>query len=128
MPGISAIASKTSEASTYRCDILPLCGQRNYVVSPIIELILAGLLSYLLGSIPFGVVMARLLGWPDPRNYGSGHTGGLNVSRGAGRGAMVLSRYPRPVKGAWGGPALADCCLSLYGSYPDCGDGCRRWA
>ncbi len=45
---------------------------------------------YLLGSVPSGVLLARLFGWPDPRTHGSGHTGALNVSRGAGKGALVL--------------------------------------
>jgi glycerol-3-phosphate acyltransferase PlsY len=46
--------------------------------------------AYLIGSIPTGVILARMMGWPDPRTYGSGHIGGLNVSRRAGRGALVV--------------------------------------
>lgn len=45
---------------------------------------------YGVGSIPSGVLLAWLCGWPDPRNHGSGHTGALNVSRGAGKGALML--------------------------------------
>jgi acyl phosphate:glycerol-3-phosphate acyltransferase len=37
--------------------------------------------SYLVGGIPWGVVMARLVGGPDPRSQGSGRTGGANVLR-----------------------------------------------
>jgi glycerol-3-phosphate acyltransferase PlsY len=40
--------------------------------------------AYLIGSIPMGVLLARLFGWDDPRRHGSGHTGALNVSRRAG--------------------------------------------
>lgn len=57
-----------------------------------LSLALAGLIGYLVGSIPTGVLLAGLFGWPDPRRHGSGHTGALNVSREAGgrAGALVL--------------------------------------
>jgi glycerol-3-phosphate acyltransferase PlsY len=38
-------------------------------------------LSYLLGSIPFGLVVARALGGPDPRGVGSGNLGAANLYR-----------------------------------------------
>lgn len=58
----------------------------------LLRLALAALAAYLLGSIPTGVLIARLFGWPDPRRHGSGHTGALNTLRGAGLpgGALVL--------------------------------------
>jgi len=37
--------------------------------------------AYLVGGIPWGVVLARLVGGPDPRSQGSGRTGGANVLR-----------------------------------------------
>jgi len=37
--------------------------------------------AYLIGGIPWGVVLARLVGGPDPRTGGSGRTGGANVLR-----------------------------------------------
>ena len=37
--------------------------------------------AYLVGGIPWGVVLARLVGGPDPRTQGSGRTGGANVLR-----------------------------------------------
>lgn len=52
-------------------------------------LIAAAFAGYLIGSIPTGVLVARLLGWPDPRTVGSGHTGALNVSRGAGKTGFI---------------------------------------
>ena len=42
------------------------------------------LLGYLLGSIPMGVLVSRLLRGVDPRHGGSGHTGALNTLRQAG--------------------------------------------
>jgi glycerol-3-phosphate acyltransferase PlsY len=40
--------------------------------------------AYLIGGIPWGVVVARLTGGPDPRTVGSGRTGGANVMRALG--------------------------------------------
>lgn len=39
------------------------------------------LLAYLLGSIPFGLVVSRVLGGPDPRGLGSGNLGTANLYR-----------------------------------------------
>jgi glycerol-3-phosphate acyltransferase PlsY len=46
---------------------------------------------YLLGGIPFGVIVTRLVGGPDPRSIGSGRTGGANVSRAVGFRWAALS-------------------------------------
>jgi acyl phosphate:glycerol-3-phosphate acyltransferase len=43
------------------------------------------LAAYLAGSIPVGIVVARLSGGPDPRTIGSGRTGGTNALRALGR-------------------------------------------
>ena len=56
-----------------------------------IELYLAGVLGYLLGAVPTGVLMCRALRSTDVRQHGSGHTGGLNVSRVAGVWAGALT-------------------------------------
>ncbi len=44
-------------------------------------LALSGLVGYLFGSIPFGVLLARVVGGPDPRRIGSGNIGATNVLR-----------------------------------------------
>ena len=46
---------------------------------------LLALVSYVVGSIPFGVVVAKTTGAPDPRAHGSGRTGGTNALRAMGR-------------------------------------------
>ena len=56
-----------------------------------IELLLAATIGYLLGAIPTGVLICKALGAPDARQEGSGHTGGLNVSRQAGIWAGALT-------------------------------------
>jgi glycerol-3-phosphate acyltransferase PlsY len=43
------------------------------------------LVAYLAGSVPVGVVVARLSGGTDPRTVGSGRTGGTNALRALGR-------------------------------------------
>jgi glycerol-3-phosphate acyltransferase PlsY len=40
--------------------------------------------AYLIGGIPWGVIIARLAGGPDPRTIGSGRTGGSNAIRALG--------------------------------------------
>ena len=46
--------------------------------------------SYLIGSIPFALVIGRLLGKVDVRDYGSGNLGTTNVMRTAGKKAGVI--------------------------------------
>jgi glycerol-3-phosphate acyltransferase PlsY len=43
-------------------------------------------MSYLLGSIPFGLILAKVSGKPDPRLHGSKNIGATNVARVCGRG------------------------------------------
>ena len=43
------------------------------------------LVAYLAGSVPMGVVVARVSGGTDPRTVGSGRTGGTNALRALGR-------------------------------------------
>ena len=49
-----------------------------------LHLLALGLIAYLLGSIPFGFLFARLFAATDIRTVGSRHTGTLNTWRGAG--------------------------------------------
>ncbi len=49
--------------------------------SPALLLALTAALSYLLGSIPFGIVITRALGLGDLRKIGSGNIGATNVLR-----------------------------------------------
>jgi glycerol-3-phosphate acyltransferase PlsY len=60
-------------------------------VVAMIELFLAGVWGYLLGAVPTGVLVSRALRGTDVRQQGSGHTGGLNVSRVAGFWAGALT-------------------------------------
>ena len=51
-------------------------------------LVVAG---YLLGAIPFGIVVSKAMGLPDPRTVGSKNVGFTNVLRVSGTKAGVLT-------------------------------------
>jgi|SRR5579864_316109 len=56
--------------------------------------------AYLLGSIPFGLVLARLFGGTDVRKQGSGNIGATNVARVVGPLAGILTLVLDAAKGA----------------------------
>jgi glycerol-3-phosphate acyltransferase PlsY len=66
-------------------------------------------LAYLLGSIPTGLLVARFLGGPDPRQWGSGNLGAANLYRLLGRQAGFLTFLGDVAKGAL--PVLLSCRL-----------------
>jgi acyl phosphate:glycerol-3-phosphate acyltransferase len=55
---------------------------------------------YALGSIPFGLILAKLLGGKDVREHGSGNIGATNVSRVAGPVAGIVTLILDAAKGA----------------------------
>ena len=54
---------------------------------------------YLLGSLPFAVIVSKLFGLADPRSYGSGNPGATNVLRSGNKLAAVLTLLGDAVKG-----------------------------
>jgi acyl phosphate:glycerol-3-phosphate acyltransferase len=62
--------------------------------------ILTAALAYLLGSIPFGLVLTRLAGYGDIRAIGSGNIGATNVLRTGSKGLAVLTLLLDLAKGA----------------------------
>jgi glycerol-3-phosphate acyltransferase PlsY len=56
--------------------------------------------AYLLGAIPFGVILTKLFGGGDVRKAGSGNIGATNVARAAGPFAGVLTLVLDAAKGA----------------------------
>src|SRR5436190_21412275 len=63
-------------------------------------LILAFLLGYLFGSIPFGLVLTRLAGTQDLRTIGSGNIGATNVLRTGRKGLAAATLIGDALKGA----------------------------
>ena len=62
-------------------------------------LLVVALLSYLAGSIPFGVVITRAMGLGDLRAIGSGNIGATNVLRTGNKGAALLTVLLDAAKG-----------------------------
>ena len=63
-------------------------------------LALTALLAYLLGSIPFGVLITRALGLGDLRSIGSGNIGATNVLRTGNKAAAAATLLLDGAKGA----------------------------
>lgn len=62
--------------------------------------LLALFLAYLMGSIPFGFLVVKIINGRDVRDVESGRTGGTNAMRAAGWGAGVLTAGLDVLKGA----------------------------
>src|SRR5436309_14573361 len=70
------------------------------MIAPNISLsLVAILLAYFLGAIPFGVILAKLFGGTDVRKSGSGNIGATNVARVVGPLAGVLTLIFDTAKG-----------------------------
>lgn len=63
-------------------------------------LILTAVLAYLMGSVPFGVLITRLMGLGDLRRIGSGNIGATNVLRTGNKGAALATLLLDGGKGA----------------------------
>ncbi|NLY27087.1 MAG: glycerol-3-phosphate 1-O-acyltransferase PlsY [Alcaligenaceae bacterium] len=66
--------------------------------------------SYLVGSIPFAVVVSKAMGLQDPRTFGSGNPGATNVLRTGNRKAALLTLIGDAAKGwvaVWATATLA---------------------
>ena len=72
------------------------------------KVVLLVFVAFFLGSVPFGLLFARLFGKQDPREVGSGNVGATNVARAAGKLAGALTLVLDTAKGylpvilAWG--------------------------
>jgi acyl phosphate:glycerol-3-phosphate acyltransferase len=84
-------------------------------MSPETLLPLAFIIGYLLGSIPFGLILTRLAGTPDLRSIGSGNIGATNVLRTGRKGLAAATLICDMLKGTaavliagyYGGPDAA---------------------
>lgn len=70
------------------------------IVTPPVALLLWAVTGYLLGSVPFGIVIARIFGLGDLRKLGSGNIGATNVLRTGNKTAALLTLILDSGKGA----------------------------
>ncbi len=68
-------------------------------LDPIALTAIAAVVSYLVGSLSFAVIVSRLFGLADPRTYGSGNPGATNVLRSGNKAAAILTLLFDAVKG-----------------------------
>ena len=71
-------------------------------------------IAYLIGSVPFAVLVSRLFELPDPRTYGSKNPGATNVLRTGRKAAAALTLLGDAAKG-WFAVYLAQHFASRYG-------------
>jgi len=56
-------------------------------------------LGYLIGSLPFAVIVSKAFGLADPRSFGSGNPGATNVLRTGNKAAAALTLFGDAAKG-----------------------------
>ena len=61
--------------------------------------LLAVVIAYLIGSIPFALVSSWMFGLADPRGYGSGNPGATNVLRSGNKKAAIVTLIGDAFKG-----------------------------
>ena len=66
---------------------------------PALYSVLLIVLAYLVGSVPFAVLVSRAMGLRDPRSYGSGNPGATNVLRSGNKTAAALTLLGDAAKG-----------------------------
>ena len=64
-----------------------------------LNLLVCAVLGYLLGSVPFAVIVSRAFRLEDPRRFGSGNPGATNVLRGGSKKAAALTLLGDAAKG-----------------------------
>lgn len=63
------------------------------------QAIVPAVLAYLMGSVPFAVIVSRLYGLEDPRSHGSGNPGATNVLRTGKKSAALFTLLGDSLKG-----------------------------
>ncbi len=64
-----------------------------------LNLLICAVLGYLLGSVPFAVIVSRAFRLADPRSFGSGNPGATNVLRSGSKAAAALTLIGDAAKG-----------------------------
>ena len=66
----------------------------------ILNIFMIAITGYLIGSIPFGIIIAKIMGLGNLRNIGSGNIGATNVLRTGNKLAAILTLIFDLSKGA----------------------------
>lgn len=74
------------------------------------QILLAALVAYLIGSVSFAVVVSAAMGLADPRSYGSKNPGATNVLRSGNKKAALFTLLGDAAKGA-----VAVCAAQKFG-------------
>lgn len=61
--------------------------------------VILAIVAYLIGSVCFAIIMSRVFRLPDPRAYGSGNPGAINVLRSGNKIAAMLTLLGDALKG-----------------------------
>ncbi|KWI07714.1 glycerol-3-phosphate 1-O-acyltransferase PlsY [Burkholderia ubonensis] len=85
------------------------------------QILLAAVVAYLIGSVSFAVVVSAAMGLADPRSYGSKNPGATNVLRSGNKKAAILTLVGDAFKGwvaVWlarrfGLPDVAIACVAI---------------
>ncbi|HTJ93421.1 MAG TPA: glycerol-3-phosphate 1-O-acyltransferase PlsY [Pararobbsia sp.] len=76
-----------------------------------LNLLIAIVVAYLIGSISFAVIVSKAMRLDDPRTYGSGNPGATNVLRSGNKSAAILTLIGDALKGwfaVWLAMTLSD--------------------
>ena len=65
----------------------------------VLSIVIALMGAYLIGSLSFAVIVSRLMGLDDPRNYGSKNPGATNVLRSGNKAAAIVTLALDALKG-----------------------------
>jgi len=79
---------------------MPLSSETLETPAPMLSKLVAIALAYVLGALPFGYLVVRMIRGEDVRGVGSGSTGATNVTRSAGLKAGLLTYGLDVAKGA----------------------------
>jgi acyl phosphate:glycerol-3-phosphate acyltransferase len=82
-----------------------------------LNILLAIIAAYLIGSLSFAVIVSKLFGLPDPHTYGSGNPGATNVLRSGKKAAALLTLLGDGAKG-WFAVWLAQRYAAEWGLTP----------
>jgi glycerol-3-phosphate acyltransferase PlsY len=93
---------------------VPVQSFRYTLKEPSMQILIAAVAAYLIGSVSFAVIVSAAMGLADPRSYGSKNPGATNVLRSGNKAAAILTLVGDGFKG-WLAVWLAEHFGARYG-------------